>query len=48
MKRFKVIKIQFQTDKGVILKCTYCGSERLHSIGDVLQCVDCKGVRALK
>ncbi len=31
-----------------LIKCSHCGSERLDEIGDeVLECVNCKAVKAL-
>ena len=44
----KTIKIEVSPQAYDLIKCSNCGSERLDEIGDnVLECVDCKAVRAL-
>jgi len=43
----KTFKIQFSPEPSDLIKCSHCGSERLNEIGDVLECVDCKAVKAL-
>ena len=40
---FKIVFDQAQD----LIKCSHCGSERLDEIGDVLECIDCKAVKAL-
>ena len=43
----KVFKIEVRPESYTFIKCSSCGSERLHEIGDVLECMDCKAVKAL-
>jgi len=43
----KVIKFEITSKGSDLVKCSYCGSERLDEIGDVLECIDCKAVKAL-
>ena len=45
----KTIKIEWKpSDHYDLIKCSHCGSERLDEIGDeVLECIDCKAVKAL-
>jgi len=43
----KIFKIEISPKSFDIIKCSNCGSERLHEIGDVLECIDCKAVKAL-
>jgi len=43
----KTFKIELSPKAFELIKCSYCGSERLDEIGDVLECIDCKAVRAL-
>lgn len=40
------MKLKFKNKE--ILVCTYCSSPRLHMIGDVLICIDCKNARAMR
>ena len=44
-KTFKII--WKPSDSYELIKCSYCGSERLDEVGDVLECMDCKAVKAL-
>jgi len=43
----KEVKFYIQPGKMEFVKCPNCGSERLHEIGDVLECMDCGGAKAL-
>jgi len=43
----KTFKFQITTKGTDLIKCSHCGSERLDEIGDVLECIDCKAVKAL-
>jgi len=43
----KIFKIELSPKSYEFIKCSYCGSERLDEIGDVLECVYCKAVKAL-
>ena len=44
----KTIKIELSPKAYDLIKCSHCGSERLDEIGDeVLECMDCKAVKAL-
>jgi len=43
----KIFKIEIRPESYTFIKCSNCGSERLNEIGDVLECMDCKAVKAL-
>jgi len=43
----KIIKFEITPKAYDLIKCSFCGSERLDEIGDVLECMDCKAVKAL-
>ena len=43
----KIFKIEISPESFDFIKCSNCGSERLHEIGDVLECIDCKAVKSL-
>ena len=43
----KTFRIVTTNTSAEMVRCSFCGSERLDEIGDVLQCIDCKAVKAL-
>ena len=48
MKIFKKeMRFYFQPRTMEFVKCPNCGSQKLREIGDVLECMDCGGVKAL-